>query len=76
MADDARDEASSDVGNIVPRRGWRRRRQQRKSGLRSQTGVAQGESEPKAKAPQTWSSDGHYHVFDSEAGLRVKADAV
>ncbi|GMF55539.1 unnamed protein product [Phytophthora fragariaefolia] len=24
----------------------------------------------------TRSSDGHYHVFDSETGLRVKADAV
>ncbi|GMF49040.1 unnamed protein product [Phytophthora fragariaefolia] len=51
MADDARDEASSDV-------------------------VTQGDSEPKAKAPQARSSDGHYHVFDSETCLRVKADAV
>ncbi|GMF17091.1 unnamed protein product [Phytophthora fragariaefolia] len=76
MADDVRDEASSDVGNIVPRRGQRRRRWHRKSSLRSQTGVAQDDSEPKAKAPQTRSSDGHYHVFDSEAGLRVKADTV
>ncbi|GMF41756.1 unnamed protein product [Phytophthora fragariaefolia] len=75
MADDARDEASSDVGNIVSRRGWRHRRRHRKSGLRSQTGVAQGDSKPKAKAPQTRSSVGHYHVFDSETGLRVKADA-
>ncbi|GMF57088.1 unnamed protein product [Phytophthora fragariaefolia] len=31
---------------------------------------------PKANAPQTRSSDGHYHVFDSETGHRVKADAV
>ncbi|GMF34417.1 unnamed protein product [Phytophthora fragariaefolia] len=76
MADDARDEASSDVGNIVPRRGRRRRRRHRKSGLRSQTGDVQGDSEPKAKAPQTRLSDGHYHVIDSETGLRVKADAV
>ncbi|GMG17869.1 unnamed protein product [Phytophthora fragariaefolia] len=74
MADDARDEASSDVGNIVPRRGWCRRRRHRKSDLLSQTGVAQGDSEPEAS--QTLSSDGHYHVFDSETGLRVKADAV
>ncbi|GMF44018.1 unnamed protein product [Phytophthora fragariaefolia] len=74
MAYDALDEASSDVGNIVPRRGRRRRRRHRKSGLRSQTGVAQGDSEP--KAPQTRSSDGHDHVLDSETGLRVKADAV
>ncbi|GMF16255.1 unnamed protein product [Phytophthora fragariaefolia] len=44
--------------------------------LRSQTGVAQGDSGPKAKALQTRSSDGHYRVFDSETGLRVKADAV
>ncbi|GMF35164.1 unnamed protein product [Phytophthora fragariaefolia] len=76
MAYDARDEASSDVGNIVLRRCRRRRRRHRNSGLRSQTGVAQGDSEPKAKAPQTRSSDEHYHVFDSETGLRVKADAV
>ncbi|GMF22874.1 unnamed protein product [Phytophthora fragariaefolia] len=76
MADDARDEASSDVGNIVPRRGRRRRLRHRKSGLRSQAGVAQGYSEPKAQSSQTRSSDGHYHVFDSETGLRVKVDAV
>ncbi|GMF41141.1 unnamed protein product [Phytophthora fragariaefolia] len=76
MADGARDEASSDVGNIIPRRGRRRRRRHRKSGQRSQTGVAQGDSEPKAKSSQTRSSDGHYHIFDSETGLRVKADAV
>ncbi|GMF55569.1 unnamed protein product [Phytophthora fragariaefolia] len=76
MAADARDEASSDVGNIVPRRCRRRRRRHRKWGMRSQTGVAHGDSEPKAKAPQTRSSDGHYHVFDSETGLRVKTDAV
>ncbi|GMF17237.1 unnamed protein product [Phytophthora fragariaefolia] len=30
----------------------------------------------KAKAPQTWSSDGNYHIIDSETGLRVKADTV
>ncbi|GMF27128.1 unnamed protein product [Phytophthora fragariaefolia] len=76
MADDARDEASSDVGNIVPRRGRRRKRRHRKLGLRLQTGVAQGDSEPKTKAPQARSSDGHYHVIDSETGLRVMADAV
>ncbi|GMG17705.1 unnamed protein product [Phytophthora fragariaefolia] len=76
MADDARDEASSDMGNIVPRRGRRRRCLHRKSSLRSQNGVAQGDSEPKAKAPQTRWSEGHYHVFDSETGLRVKANAV
>ncbi|GMF15997.1 unnamed protein product [Phytophthora fragariaefolia] len=91
MADDARDEASSDVGNrcrsrnsaldlnsfcggSFPRRGRRRRRRHRKSGLRSQTGVAQGDSEP--KAPQKRSSGGHYHIFNSEIGLRIKADAV
>ncbi|GMF52717.1 unnamed protein product [Phytophthora fragariaefolia] len=34
MAEDARDEASSNVGIIVPRRGRRRRRRQRKSGCR------------------------------------------
>ncbi|GMF40514.1 unnamed protein product [Phytophthora fragariaefolia] len=72
MADDARDEASADVGNIVPRRGRRRRRRHRKSGLPSQTGVAQGDSEPKAKAPQTRSSNGHYHVIDSETGLQTR----
>ncbi|GMF24425.1 unnamed protein product [Phytophthora fragariaefolia] len=76
MADDARDEASSDVVNIVPLRGRRRIRRHRKSGLQSQTGVARGDSKPKAKAPLTRSSDGHYHVFDSETGLRVKAEAV
>ncbi|GMF25417.1 unnamed protein product [Phytophthora fragariaefolia] len=76
MVDDTWDEASSDVGNIVPRRGRRRRRRHRKSGLLSQTGVAQGDSEPKAKAPQTRSPVGHYHVMDSETGLRAKADAV
>ncbi|GMF17485.1 unnamed protein product [Phytophthora fragariaefolia] len=76
MANDARDEASLDVGNIVPRRGQRRRCRHRKSGRQSQTGVAQGDTEPKAKAPQTRSSDGHYHLFDSETSLRVKADAV
>ncbi|GMF18525.1 unnamed protein product [Phytophthora fragariaefolia] len=76
MADNARDEASSDVGNIVPRRDRRRRRRHRTSGQQSQTGVAQGDSEPKAKAPQTRSPDERYHVIDSETGLRVKADAV
>ncbi|GMF33034.1 unnamed protein product [Phytophthora fragariaefolia] len=76
MADDARDEASSDVGNIVSRRGRHRRRRHHKSDLRSQTGVVQGDSEPKVKAPQTRTSDGHYHVFNSETSLRVKADAV
>ncbi|GMF52055.1 unnamed protein product [Phytophthora fragariaefolia] len=76
MTYDARDEASSDVGNIAPRRGRRRRRRHRKSGLRSQTGVAQGDSVPKANAHQTRSSDGHYQVFDSETGFRVKPDAV
>ncbi|GMF34099.1 unnamed protein product [Phytophthora fragariaefolia] len=76
MADDVRDEASSDVGNIVPRRGRHHIRRHRKSGLRSQTGVAQDDSEPKAKAPQTRSLDGHYHGFDSETGHRVKADTV
>ncbi|GMF45605.1 unnamed protein product [Phytophthora fragariaefolia] len=76
LSDDVRDEASSDVGNIVPRRSRRRRRRHRKSGLQSQTGSSLGDSEPKAKAPQTRSPDGHYHVIDSETGLRVKADAV
>ncbi|GMF26336.1 unnamed protein product [Phytophthora fragariaefolia] len=76
MVVDARDEALSDVGNIVPRRGRCRRRRHRKSGLRSQTEVAEGDPESKVKAPQTRSSDGHYHVFDSETSLRVKADAV
>ncbi|GMF29516.1 unnamed protein product [Phytophthora fragariaefolia] len=69
-------EASRSGWASCPACGATKPRQQRKSGLRSQTEVAQGESEPKTKAPQTWSSDGHYHVFDSEAGLRVKADAV
>ncbi|GMF42173.1 unnamed protein product [Phytophthora fragariaefolia] len=76
MEDDARDETSSDVGNIVPRRGRRRRRRHRKSGLQAQSGVAQGDSEPKAKAPQPLSAYGHYHVIASEAGLRVKVDTV
>ncbi|GMF50593.1 unnamed protein product [Phytophthora fragariaefolia] len=52
MTDDARDEASLDVG------------------------FAQGDSEPNADTPQTRSSDGQYHVIDSEPSLRVKADAV
>ncbi|GMF50513.1 unnamed protein product [Phytophthora fragariaefolia] len=38
--------------------------------------VAQGDSELKAKAPQTRPSDGHYHDFDDETSLRVKTDAV
>ncbi|GMF50295.1 unnamed protein product [Phytophthora fragariaefolia] len=34
------------------------------------------DSEPKAKAPQTRTSEGHYNAIDSETSLRVKADAV
>ncbi|GMF37785.1 unnamed protein product [Phytophthora fragariaefolia] len=55
--------AAHQVGNLVP----------------PEQGISRREpsvGSPKAKAPQTRSSDGHYHVFDSETGLRVKADAV
>ena len=64
MADDAWYEALSDVGNVVLCRYRRhRRRQHRKSGLQSQTGFAQSDLEPKAKALRTQLSNGYYHVL-------------
>ncbi|GMF33762.1 unnamed protein product [Phytophthora fragariaefolia] len=59
-----------ELGNIVPHKAIMA------DDARDESGVAQGDSEPKAKAPQMRSSDGHYHVFDSETGHRVKANAV
>ncbi|GMF16767.1 unnamed protein product [Phytophthora fragariaefolia] len=63
-------DTASNVGNLVPREPTSTPQ------VGSAVAVAQGDSEPKAKAPQTRSSAGHYHVFDSETGLRAKADAV
>ncbi|GMF36950.1 unnamed protein product [Phytophthora fragariaefolia] len=68
-------DSASNVGNLGTRQPVKAK-QEGKVGEDASCAVAQGDSEPKTKAPQTRSSDGHYHVFDSETSLRVKADAV